>query len=111
MKKHVSNARKRPLESEKSEFVKLDDIEMIYKKRRTDKTSRLESVMKGREDREKFGYRDKRKNIHCSKTNTEKKKKKNFTMMRLKARSKVKKSFKEKQQQLKKHLLKQKKMK
>lgn len=111
IKKHVSNARKRPLESEKSEYVKLDDIEMIYKKRRTDKSSRLETVMKGREDREKFGYRDKRKNIHCSKTNTEKSKKKNFNMMRQKARSKVKKSFKEKQQQLKKHLLKQKKMK
>ncbi|XP_055304155.1 protein SDA1 homolog [Sitodiplosis mosellana] len=111
IKKHVSNARKRPLESEQTEYVKLDDIEMIYKKRRTDKASRLETVMRGREDREKYGYRDKRKNIHCSKTNTEKKKKKNFGMMRVKARSKVKKSFKEKQQSMRKHLLKQKKMK
>lgn len=111
IKKHVSNARKRPLEAEKTEYVKLNDIEMIYKKRRTDKASRLESVMKGREDREKFGYRDKRKNIHCSKTNSEKKKNKNFGMMRHKARSKVKKSFKDKQQSLRKHLLKQKKMK
>lgn len=111
IKKHVSNARKRPLESEQTEYVKLDDIEMIYKKRRTDKASRLETVMKGREDREKYGYRDKRKNIHCSKTNAEKTKKKNFGMMRHKARSKVKKSFKEKQQAMRKHLLRQKKMK
>lgn len=110
IKKHVSNARKRPLETEQTEYVKLDDIEMIYKKRRTDKASRLETVMRGREDREKYGYRDKRKNIHCSKTNTEKKKKKNFGMMRVKARSKVKKSFKEKQQSMRKHLLRQKKM-
>lgn len=111
IKKHVSNARKRPLEADQTEYVKLDDIEMIYKKRRTDKTSRLETVMRGREDREKYGYRDKRKNINCSKTNNEKKKKKNFGMMRQKARSKVKKSFKEKQQSMRKHLLRQKKMK
>lgn len=111
LKKHVSFARKRVLEADKSEYVKLNDIEMIFKKRRTDKASRLESVMKGREDREKFGYRDKRRNANCSKTNTEKKKNKNFGMMRLKARSKVKKSFKDKQQHLRKHLLKQKKMK
>ena len=109
--KHVRNARKRPLEADKSEYVKLDDIEMIYKKRRTDKLARLETVMKGREDREKFGYRDKRKNLHCSKTNTEKRKTKNFGMMRHKARSKVKASFKDKQQALRKHLVKQKKMK
>lgn len=111
IRKFTKNTRKRPLEADKSEYVKLDDIEMIYKKRRTDKDSRMESVMRGREDREKFGYRDKRQNIHCSKTNTEKKKKKNFNMMRHKARSKVKKSFKDKQQTMRKHLLKQKKMK
>lgn len=111
IKKHVSNARKRVIEADKSEYVKLNDIEMIFKKRRTDKAARLETVMKGREDREKYGYRDKRKNIHCSKTNSEKTKNKNFGMMRHKARSKVKKSFKDKQQQMRKHLLKQKKMK
>lgn len=111
IKKHLSNARKRPLEAEKTEYVKLNDIEMIYKKRRNDKNTRLESIMKGRENREKFGYRDKRKNIHCSRTNAEKEKKKNFGMMRQKARSKVKKSFKDKQQAMRKHLLRQKKMK
>lgn len=111
IRKFTKNARKRPLEADKSEYIKLNDIEMIFKKRRTDKDSRLESVMRGREDREKFGYRDKRRNIHCSKTNNEKTKKKNFHMMRHKARSKVKKSFKEKQLSMRKHLLKQKRMK
>lgn len=111
IKKHTQNARKRPLEAEKSEYVRLDDIEMIYKKRKADKQARLESVLKGRTGREKYGYRDKRQNIHCSKTNTEKKKKKNFGMMRHKARSKVKRSFKDKQLDMRKHLLKQKKMK
>lgn len=111
LKKQVTNARKRPLEADKTDFVKLNDIEMIFKKRKHDKQSRLETVMKGRTDRDKFGYKDGRKNINCSKTNREKSKKKNFQMMRLKARGKVKKSFKEKQQTMRKHLLKQKKMK
>lgn len=111
IKKHTKGARKRPLEAEKSEYVRLDDIEMIFKKKKHDKEARLESVMKGRTGREKFGYKDGRKNEHCSKTNREKRKRKNFGMMRNKARSKVKKSFKDKQQSMRKHLLKQKKMK
>lgn len=111
IKKHTKNARKRPLEEEKSEFVKLDDIEMIYKKRKNDKKERLASVMKGRVDREKFGYRDNRQNENCSKTNREKRKTKNFGMMRHKARSKVKRSFKEKQVAMRTHLLKKKRMK
>lgn len=111
IKKHTTGARKRPLETEKSEYVRLNDIEMIFKKKKHDKEARLESVLKGRTGREKFGYKDGRKNEHCSKTNREKRKKKNFGMMRNKARSKVKKSFKEKQQSMRKHLLKQKKMK
>uniref|UniRef100_T1GI53 Protein SDA1 n=1 Tax=Megaselia scalaris TaxID=36166 RepID=T1GI53_MEGSC len=40
VKKTVTNSRKRPLEAEKSEFVKLDKIEMIYKKRKHDKEAR-----------------------------------------------------------------------
>lgn len=109
IKKKVTNARKRPLE--KQEFVKLDDIEMIYKKRRTDKFARLESMHKGREGREKFGYKDNRMNLHCSKTNREKRKTKNFQMVKHKARGKVKKSFRDKQMKLRKHLTQQKKMK
>lgn len=110
VKKSVTNSRKRPLEAEKSEFVKLDKIEMIYKKRKHDKEARLETVMRGREDRSKFGFKDNRKNENCSKTNKEKRKNKNFQMLRAKARGKVKKSFKDKQMALRKHLLQQKKM-
>ncbi|XP_055595549.1 protein SDA1 homolog [Uranotaenia lowii] len=110
-KKMTHNNRKRQLEKEKSEFVKLDDIEMIYKKRKTDKASRIESMQKGREGREKFGYKDNRHDPFCSKTNREKNKNKNFNMVRHKARGKVKKSFREKQLALRKHLLNQKKMK
>lgn len=111
IKKHTKGARKRPLETEKSEYVRLNDIEMIFKRKKHDKEARLESVMKGRTGRDKFGYKDGRQNEHCSKTNREKRKRKNFGMMRNKARSKVKKSFKEKQQSMRKHLMKQKKMK
>uniref|UniRef100_W8BMD1 Protein SDA1 n=1 Tax=Ceratitis capitata TaxID=7213 RepID=W8BMD1_CERCA len=111
LKKTVTNARKRPLEKDRAEFVKLNSIEMIYKKRKHDKESRLETVKAGREDREKFGWKDGRKNEHCSKTNRENRKRKNFVMMRHKARSKVKKSFRDKQKAMRKHLLHQKKMK
>lgn len=110
VKKAVTNSRKRPLEAEKTEFVKLDKIEMIYKKRKHDRESRLETVMKGRTDRSQFGFKDNRKNEHSSKTNKEKRKTKNFQMMRQKARGKVKKSFKDKQAAMRKHLLQQKKM-
>lgn len=115
IKKKVTHARKRKAEpektSDKSEFVKLNDIEMIYKKRRTDKQARIESQEKGREGRDKFGYKDGRHTIHCSKTNREKEKTKNFQMIRHKVRGKVKKSFRDKQLTLRKHLIQQKKMK
>ncbi|XP_058057834.1 protein SDA1 homolog isoform X1 [Anopheles bellator] len=112
VKKQVTHhSRKRQLETERSEFVKLDAIEMIYKRRKADREERVESIKKGREGREKFGYRDRRQNPHCSKTNREKMKNKNFGMVRHKARGKVKKSFREKQLALRKHLTQQKKMK
>lgn len=111
IKKQVTHSRKRPHESDNSDFVKLDAIEMIHKKRKHDKKARIESVEAGRTGREKFGYIDKRLNSHCSKTNREKKKTKNFQMIRHKVRGKIKNSFKDKQQRLRNHLLKQKKMK
>lgn len=111
LKKTVTSGRKRPLEKDRNEFVKLNDIEMIYKKRKHDKESRLETVQRGREDRDKYGWKDGRKNVNCSKTNREKRKQKNFIMMRQKARGKVKKSFREKQVALRNHLINQKKMK
>lgn len=73
-----------------SDLVKLSDIENIYKKRKHDKQTRIESVKKGQVDREKFGYKDGRMNEHCSKTNREKRKKKNFQMIRHKVKGKVK---------------------
>lgn len=93
------------------ELVKLSNIENIYKKRKHDKQTRLETVQSGREDREKFGYKDGRLNEHCSKTNREKRKKKNFLMLKRKVAGKVKRSFKDKQIALRNHLLKQKRMK
>uniref|UniRef100_A0A182QF28 Protein SDA1 n=1 Tax=Anopheles farauti TaxID=69004 RepID=A0A182QF28_9DIPT len=110
-KQLTHHSRKRQLDTEKSEFVKLDAIEMIYKRRKADKEARIESMQKGREGREKFGYKDNRMNPHCSKTNREKQKNKNFTMIRHKVRGKVKKSFRDKQVALRKHLLHTKKMK
>ncbi|KAK4877569.1 hypothetical protein RN001_010075 [Aquatica leii] len=96
---------------EKSELVQLGDIENIYKKRKHDKEARVESVRRGQADREKFGYKDGRVNIHCSKTNREKKKTKNYQMIRHKVRSKIKRSFKDKQIALRNYLVKQKRMK
>uniref|UniRef100_A0A182WFG3 Protein SDA1 n=1 Tax=Anopheles minimus TaxID=112268 RepID=A0A182WFG3_9DIPT len=110
-KQLTHHTRKRQLETERSEFVKLDAIEMIYKRRKADKQTRVESMQKGREDRERFGYKDNRLNPHCSKTNREKQKNKNFSMIRHKVRGKVKKSFRDKQVALRKHLLHVKKMK
>jgi len=95
----------------KDDLVKLGDIENIYKKRKHDKQTRMESVKKGQEGREKFGYKDGRQNIHCSKTNREKRKKQNFQMIKHKVNRKVKRSFKDKQVSLRNHLLKLKKMK
>ncbi|XP_052893504.1 protein SDA1 homolog isoform X2 [Anopheles moucheti] len=110
-KQLTHHSRKRQLETERSEFVKLDAIEMIYKRRKADKQARVESMQQGRDDREKFGYKDNRLNPHCSKTNREKQKNKNFSMIRHKVRGKVKKSFRDKQVALRKHLMHVKKMK
>ncbi|XP_049827826.1 protein SDA1 homolog [Schistocerca gregaria] len=110
-----SKKRKRPNEEEtpaqKGELVSLGDIENIYKKRRHDKQARLETVKKGQEGREKYGFQDRRKNPFSSKTNREKRKTKNYIMLKQKARSKVKRSFKEKQIALRNHLLKLRKFK
>lgn len=115
-KKQIQSARKgakrknEETNNEPSELVKLGDIENIYKKRKHDKQTRLESVRRGQEDREKFGYKDGRMNIHCSKTNREKRKNKNFLMLKHKAKGKIKRSFKDKQIALRNHLVKQKRM-
>ncbi|XP_063223734.1 protein SDA1 homolog [Bacillus rossius redtenbacheri] len=118
LSKEVTSARKakkRPATEEKNsngELVCLQDIENIYKKRRHDKEARLETVKRGQQERIKYsGYQDRRQNPFASKTNREKRKTKNFMMIRHKARGKVKRSFKDKQIALRNHLLKLKKMK
>ncbi|XP_011299489.1 protein SDA1 homolog [Fopius arisanus] len=115
VKQQVTHARrgvKRPLQEEsRGELVRLGDIENIFKKRKHDKQARMESVKKGRDDREKFGYKDGRQNPLCSKTNREKKKTKAFQMIKHKIRGKTKRSFKDKQIALRNHLIKQKRMK
>ncbi|XP_077294253.1 SDA1 domain containing protein Mys45A [Arctopsyche grandis] len=93
-----------------SELVQLGDIENIYKKRKHDKKARIESIKAGRAGRDKFGYKDGRQNVNCSKTNREKKKTKNYQMIIHKAKGKIKRSFKDKQRAFKNYLVKQKKM-
>lgn len=93
------------------ELVKLSDIENIYKKRKHDKAARQKSVQKGQEQRDKFGFKDRRQNAMCSRTNREKRKGKAFQMLKQKLKGKVKRSFRDKQIALKNHLLKQRKMK
>ncbi|XP_015187551.1 PREDICTED: protein SDA1 homolog [Polistes dominula] len=107
----VGVKRSHPSDDNRGELVKLGDIENIHKKRRHDKEARLETVKKSQEDREKFGYKDGRQNPLCSKTNREKKKTKNYQMIKHKVAGKVKRSFKDKQIALRNYLLKQKRMK
>ncbi|XP_050671566.1 protein SDA1 homolog [Leptidea sinapis] len=114
IKKNLSGVKRKKAvvdeEEESSELVKLADIENIHKKRKHDKNARLESVLKGREERDKYGYKDRRKNVNCSKTNREKRKTKSYQMVKHKARGKVKRSFKDKQIAFRNYLIKQKKM-
>lgn len=111
----LRKGRKRKIEDDttgtSSELVQLGDIENIHKKRKHDKETRVASVRQGQAGREKFGYKDGRVNIHCSKTNREKRKTKNYQMIRHKARGKIKKSFKDKQIALRNYLIKQKRIK
>ncbi|CAG7831059.1 unnamed protein product [Allacma fusca] len=92
------------------ELVELGAIENVFKKRKHDRSTRMEAVMKGREDREKFGRKKGRMNPHASTTDKEKKKKKNFMMVRHKLKKTKKRSFKEQQAALRKSLIKQKKL-
>ncbi|ESO12842.1 hypothetical protein HELRODRAFT_93501 [Helobdella robusta] len=90
------------------EVLPLSQIEGVYKKRKHDKESRLETVMAGREGREKFGGgRKKKSNPHASTSNTSKRKKKNFQMLKPKLiKQKNKASYHDKKEALKKVLLK-----
>ena len=67
--------------------------------------ARMAAIKGGRDEERKFGHKDK-KDPNASKTNKQKSKKKNFSMMKHKIKAKGKKSFREKQMALKKRLIK-----
>ncbi|XP_037506539.1 protein SDA1 homolog [Rhipicephalus sanguineus] len=96
---------------EKKEIVSLRDIEKLVKNPRSTKESRLASIKEGREDREKFGGRKKKKGEFASQSNKEKRKTKVFNMVKHKLKRKQKRSFREKQIALRDALLKQKRRK
>ncbi|XP_077519022.1 SDA1 domain containing protein Mys45A [Amblyomma americanum] len=96
---------------ERKELVSLRDIEKLVKNPRSTKESRLASIKEGREGREKFGGRKKKKGEFASQSNKEKRKNKAFNMVKHKLKRKQKRSFREKQIALRDALLKQKKRK
>ena len=89
----------------REELVSLANIEMVHKKRRHDKEARRATVLEGREGREKFGSSKGKINPMSSTTNKQKLKNKNFMMVKNKFKAKAKKSFVQKQRDLKKAML------
>ncbi|XP_068948112.1 protein SDA1 homolog [Petaurus breviceps papuanus] len=98
-------------EKERGELLSLRDIEHLHKKPKSDKETRLATAMAGRTDRKEFVKKKTKLNPFASSTNKEKKKQKNFMMMRhsRNVRSKTKRSFREKQLALRDALLKKRK--
>lgn len=95
----------------REELVNLANIEMVHKKRRHDKEARMATVLEGREGREKFGSRKGKMNPMASTTNKQKLKNKNIMMVKHKFKAKAKKSFVQKQRDLKKAMLRSQKFK
>ena len=95
----------------REELVSLANIEMVHKKRRHDKEARMATVLEGREGREKFGSRKGKMNPMASTTNKQKLKNKNIMMVKHKFKAKAKKSFVQKQRDLKKAMLRSQKFK
>ncbi|MED6232113.1 Protein SDA1 [Ataeniobius toweri] len=98
-------------EEEKGDLLTLRDIEKLHKKPKSDKETRLATAMAGRTDRKEFVRKRTKLNPHASTSNKEKRRKKNFMMMRhsQNVRTKGKRSFREKQLALQAALLKKKK--
>ncbi|XP_053559374.1 protein SDA1 homolog [Bombina bombina] len=98
-------------EESRGELLSLRDIEHLHKKPKTDKETRLATVLAGRTDRKEFVRKKTKMNPHASSTNKEKKKNKNFMMMRYSQniRTKNKRSFRDKQIALREALLKKRK--
>ncbi|KAH0615773.1 hypothetical protein JD844_026245 [Phrynosoma platyrhinos] len=86
-------------EERRGELLSLRDIEHLHKKPKSDKETRLATAMAGKTNRKEFVKKKTKLNPFSSTTNKEKKKQKNFMMMRYSnnVRSKNKRSFREKQ--------------
>ncbi|XP_077353629.1 protein SDA1 homolog [Festucalex cinctus] len=95
----------------RGELLSLRDIEKLHKKPKADKETRLATAMAGRTDRKEFVRKKTKLNPHASTSNKEKRRTKNFMMMRhsRNVRTKGKRSFREKQIALRDALLKRKK--
>lgn len=83
----------------RGELLSLRDIVRLHKKPKSDKETRLAMAMAGKTDQKEFVRKKTKMNPFSSSTNKEKKKQKNFMMMRYShnVRSKNKRSFREKQ--------------
>ena len=95
----------------REELVSLANIEMVHKKRRHDKEARMATVLEGREGREKYGSSKGKMNPMSSTTNKQKLKNKNIMMVKHKFKAKAKKSFVQRQRDLKKAMLRSQKFK
>lgn len=95
----------------RGELLTLRNIEKLHKKPKADKETRLATALAGRTDRKDFVRKRTKLNPHASTSNKEKRKTKNFMMMRhsQNVRTKGKRSFREKQLALRDALLKKKK--
>uniref|UniRef100_H3CQ09 Protein SDA1 n=1 Tax=Tetraodon nigroviridis TaxID=99883 RepID=H3CQ09_TETNG len=95
----------------RGELLTLRDIEKLHKKPKADKETRLATAMAGRSDRKEFVKKRSKLNPHASTSNKEKRRTKNFMMMRQSqnVRTKGKRSFRDKQIALRNALLKKRK--
>ncbi|KAG5272775.1 hypothetical protein AALO_G00169160 [Alosa alosa] len=98
-------------EEEGGELLSLRAIERLHKKPKSDKEARLATAMAGRTDKKDFIKKRNKLNPHASTSNKEKKRHKNFMMMRhsQNVRTKGKRSFRDKQIALRDSLLKKRK--
>ena len=96
-------------------FVSENDILGPRKKAKADYAERMESIAKGREGREKFGSRKGKKNKEAPSSSTNREKARNKPIMMIlgsgAVQGKKKASLREKQQKLRAHIVKAKKMK
>lgn len=94
------------------ELLSLRAIEHLHKKPKSDKETRLATAAAGKTERHTFVRKKSKLNPFASTTNEEKRKKKNFMMMRYSQniRMKSKRSFRDKQLALRDALLKKKKL-